>query len=83
MNIIDLLKNNAKKYPSKVGFIDEEKEITFQNMLNKVEIFSSSELFENKNEVVGLVLDNSIEDIIAYLGIIYAGKCKKYTNFYL
>ena len=74
MNIIDFLKNNAEKYPSKIGFIDEEKEITFQNMLNEVEIFSSSELFRDKNEVVGLVLDNSIEDIIAYLGIMYAGK---------
>ena len=74
MNIIDFLKNNAEKYPSKIGFIDEEKEITFQNMLNEVEIFSSSELLRDKNEVVGLVLDNSIEDIIAYLGIMYAGK---------
>ena len=74
MNIIDLLRNNVKKYPSKIGFIDEEKEITFQNMLKNVEIFSSSKLFQNKNEVVGLILDNSIEDIIAYLGIIHSGK---------
>ena len=30
MNIIDSLRNNAEKYPSKIGFIDEETKITFQ-----------------------------------------------------
>lgn len=74
MNIIDLLRNNAEKYPSKIGFIDEETKITFQEMLNCVEEFSSSELFKNKNEIIGLILENSIQDIIAYLGIINSGK---------
>ena len=74
MNIIDSLRNNAEKYPSKIGFIDEETKITFQEMLKCVEEFSSSELFKNKNEIVGLILENSIQDIIAYLGIINSGK---------
>jgi long-chain acyl-CoA synthetase len=74
MNIINLLKNNTEKYPSKVGFIDEENEITFQKMLKNVEEFSSSELLKNKNQTIGLILENSIEDIIAYLGIINSGK---------
>ena len=74
MNIIDSLRNNAEKYPSKIGFIDEETKITFQEMLNCVEEFSSSELFKNKNKTVGLILENSIQDIIAYLGIINSGK---------
>ena len=55
-------------------FIDEETKITFQEMLNCVEKFSSSELFKNKNETIGLILENSIQDIIAYLGIINSGK---------
>ncbi len=74
MNIIDLLRNNAEKYPSKIGFIDEENEITFQKMLKSVEKFSSSELLKNKNQTIGLILENSIEGIIAYLGIINSGK---------
>jgi len=74
MNIIDSLRNNVKKYPSKIGFIDEENKVTFQEMLDCVEEFSSSELFKNKNQTVGLILENSIEDIIAYLGIINSGK---------
>ena len=74
MNIIDSLRNNAEKNPSKIGFIDEETKITFQEMLNCVEEFSSSELFKNKNEIIGLILENSIQDIIAYLGIINSGK---------
>ena len=39
MNIIDLLRNNVKKHPSKIGFIDEENKVTFQEMLNYVEEF--------------------------------------------
>ena len=74
MNIIDSLRNNVEKHPSKIGFIDEENNITFQEMLNCVEKFSSSELFKNKNQTVGLILENSIQDIIAYLGIINSGK---------
>jgi len=74
MNIIDSLRNNVKKYPSKIGFIDEENKVTFQEMLDCVEEFSSSESFKNKNQTVGLILENSIEDIIAYLGIINSGK---------
>jgi len=74
MNIIDSLRNNVKKYPSKIGFIDEENKVTFQEMLDCVEEFSSSELFKNKNQTVGLILENSIKDIIAYLGIINSGK---------
>jgi len=74
MNIIDLLRNNVEKHPAKIGFIDEENNITFQEMLNCVEEFSSSEVFKNKNETVGLILENSIQGIIAYLGIINSGK---------
>ena len=74
MNIIDLLRNNAEKYPAKIGFIDEENKITFQKMLKSVEKFSSSELLKNKNQTIGLILENSIEGIIAYLGIINSGK---------
>ena len=74
MNIIDLLRNNAEKYPAKIGFIDEENGITFQKMLKSVEKFSSSELLKNKNQTIGLILENSIQGIIAYLGIINSGK---------
>ncbi len=74
MNIIDLLRDNAKKYPSKIGFIDEEKQITFQEMLDHVEKFSSSELLKKKNQIISLILENSIDCIIAYLGIINSGK---------
>ena len=74
MNIIDLLRNNVEKYPAKIGFIDEENEITFQKMLKSVEKFSSSELLKNKNQTIGLILENSIQGIIAYLGIINSGK---------
>jgi len=74
MNIIDHLKNNAKINPTKIGFIDEEKSFTFQEMYEQVKIFSSSQLFLNNKKVISLISENSLSFIISYLGIIHSGK---------
>ena len=74
MNIIDHLKNNAEKYPTKIGFIVEEDELTFQEMYDHVKTFSSSKVLQNEKQVVSLISENSLSFIIAYLGIIKAGK---------
>jgi long-chain acyl-CoA synthetase len=74
MNIIDHLKNNVEKYPTKIGFIDEENEFTFQEMYEQVTKFSSAISLIYQKEVVSLVSENSLKFIIAYLGIINSGK---------
>ena len=74
MNIIDHLKNNTEKNPSKIGFIVEEDELTFLEMYEHVSNFSSSKLLQNEKQVVSLISDNSISFIIAYLGLLKAGK---------
>jgi len=74
MNIINHLKKNVEKYPTKIGFIDDEKSYTFQEIYEQVEKFSRSQLLLNNKKIISLISENSISFIIAYLGIIYSGK---------
>ena len=74
MNIINHLKNNVEKYSVKVGFIDDKKSMTYQEMYEQVEKFSNSSLFSNEEKVVSLISENSLTFVIAYLGIINSGK---------
>ena len=48
MNIINHLKSNVEKYSIKIGFIDDEKSMTYQEMYEQVEKFSNSSLFSNE-----------------------------------
>ena len=74
MNIINHLKSNVEKYSIKIGFIDDEKSMTYQEMYEQVEEFSNSSLFSNEKKIVSLISENSLTFIIAYLGIINSGK---------
>lgn len=73
MNIIDFLKNSADKFPLKTAIIDREKKLTFKELYQEVQKFSSSIGPVNKN-VISLIAENSISFIISYLGIINSGK---------
>ncbi|MEM2159922.1 MAG: class I adenylate-forming enzyme family protein [Candidatus Nitrosotenuis sp.] len=73
MNVIDFLKNSAYKFPSKTAIVDEEKKLTFKDLYQEVQKFSSSIGSVNKS-VVSLIAENSISFIISYLGIINSGK---------
>lgn len=74
MNIINHLKSNVEKYSIKIGFIDDKKSMTYQEMYEQVEEFSNSSLFSNEKKIVSLISENSLTFIIAYLGIINSGK---------
>ena len=73
MNIINFLENCVEKYPTKIALVDEEKDLTFQQLYQEVQNFSSRIAFLNKN-VISLVAENSLSFIIGYLGIINSGK---------
>lgn len=73
MNIIDFLKNCVEKYPTKTALVDEEQSLSFQQLYQEVQNFSSCIEFSNKN-VISLIAENSISFIIGYLGIINSGK---------
>ncbi len=73
MNIIDFLKNCVEKFPTKTALVDEEKSLTFQQLYQEVQNFSSCIEFSNKN-IISLIAENSISFIVGYLGIINSGK---------
>ena len=73
MNIINFLENCVEKYPTKTALVDEERDLTFQQLYQEVQNFSSRIAFLNKN-VISLVAENSLSFIIGYLGIINSGK---------
>ena len=74
MNIIKFLENCVEKYPTKTALVDEEKSLTFQQLYQEVQNFSSRIGFLNKKNVISLIAENSTSFIIAYLGIINSGK---------
>ena len=74
MNLIDFLKKNVENHGDKIAVIDNEKEITFIELYEKVEKFSNNIKILNQEEIISLISENSISFIIAYLGIINSGK---------
>jgi len=76
MNLIDCLKNNAERNPTKIGFIDEERSLTFKEMYEEVQKFSEnvSKSVLRSTQVVSLISENSTSFVIAYLGIINSGR---------
>jgi long-chain acyl-CoA synthetase len=74
MNIIDFLKNSAKKYPEKIALIFENNSFTFNELWKSVEISSLSILSLNKKNVISIMSENSASFVISYLGIINSGK---------
>ena len=73
MNIINFLENCVEKYPTKTALVDEERNLTFQQLYQEVQNFSSRITFLNKN-AISLIAENSLSFIIGYLGIINSGK---------
>jgi len=74
MNLIDFLKKNVENHGDKIAVIDNEKEITFIELYEKVEKFSNNIKILNQEKIISLISENSISFIIAYLGIINSGK---------
>ena len=73
MNVIKYLEKNVEKHPTKISIIYKDQQLTFQELYDKISIFSSTLGFL-KSDVVSLISENSINFVIAYLGILKAGK---------
>ncbi len=74
MNIISFLNNSSEKYPTKIAVVDNENSVTYQQLYDDVQKFSSSLKTFDTNEIISLISENSISFIIAYLGLINAGR---------
>jgi long-chain acyl-CoA synthetase len=74
MNLINFLENNVKKHPTKIAVIDEERNLSFKQLYDEVQRFSSNLNLLSKKNLISLYSENSADFIIAYLGIIKSGK---------
>lgn len=74
MSVINFLKNCVEKHPTKLALVDEKKSLTFRELYQEVQNFSSSIAAFNKKNVISLCSENSVFFIIAYLGIVNSGK---------
>jgi long-chain acyl-CoA synthetase len=74
MNVVNFLENCVEKYPTKIALVDGEKSLTFQQLYQEVQNFSSHITFLNKKNVISLIAENSASFVISYLGIINSGK---------
>ncbi len=64
----------AEKFPTKIAFIDGERQITYQELLHNVQKISAYLQHENlKNKCVALHLPNSLELIYLYLACFRVG----------
>ena len=75
--VTDYLDQTASRYPNKVAFIDEQREITFAQLQNEAHHIAMS-LIEKKffKKPVLVYLDKGVEVVAAFEGITYSG------NFY-
>ncbi|NLL79117.1 MAG: amino acid adenylation domain-containing protein [Clostridiales bacterium] len=78
-SVIEYLLESREKYPNKIAFKDEKKEITFAELDRKARCIASGirkKLGSQKNEPIAVYMEKGIDCIVAFMGIVYSG------NFY-
>ena len=74
MNTIDnFLSNSCKADPNKLAIIDDNTKLTFSELEDKVNNFSSFLNQFPEKSVISLLFDNTSEFVISYLGVINSG----------
>ncbi len=73
-NVIDYLENSGKLFPDKIAVIEEEKKITYKELINSSKVvgtyFASEKVF---NEPIMIFMDKGIDTLISFFGVVYAG----------
>lgn len=77
-SVLCYLEETAKRIPDKVAFFDLEHEITFKELRNKaIDLaFAIQTVISGKRNPILTYLPKSVENILAFMGILYSG------NFY-
>lgn len=72
-NVTEYLNETVKKYPGKIGFIDEERELTFSEFQTEAKRVAMLIPKEIKNEPIVVFLKKGIRELAAFMGIVYSG----------
>jgi len=71
--VADFLNNSYRMHPDKIAIIDNDSKLTYSELHEEVNNFSSFLNKFPKNSVVSLLFDNTHEFVISYLGTINSG----------
>lgn len=81
MLVVDYLEKTEKKFPNKIAFLCEDKKISYRDFLESsksVGSFLAKKI--NLQEPIVVFLEKSIETLISFFGILYAGGCYSLVN---
>lgn len=78
-NVLEYLDISAKKFPNKVAYTDEQKEITFKQLEDYSKNIGTQiiQKTEKINTPIVVFVDRNVDSLIAFFGILYSG------NFYV
>jgi len=71
--IIDFFRESVENFPDKIAVIFEDREISYRQLDNSINLLSHSLTHLEKGSIVSIYLENSIDFVISYLGILNAG----------
>ena len=79
MTIMDYLESAAARCPEKIAFSDEEKAVTYEQVLDIARRVATALIrsFPGKNQPVALLVDRNVESLCAFMGIAMS------RNFYV
>lgn len=76
-NVTYWLDETEKKYPGKIGFVDENVSMTFSKIKNNALKIATALIREKLfKKPIAIYMDKSVEELITFLGVAYSG------NFY-
>ena len=73
-NILDMLENSAQKFPERLAFGDDKKDITFSDLVRKSKVVGT--LLADEIEIadpVAFYMDKSVDAACGMFGTVYAG----------
>ena len=71
--ILDDFKKHVKDNPEKIALIFDDKQISYGKLYELSQLLSSSLFNLKKSSIISIFLENSIDFVISYFGIIFAG----------
>ena len=79
MTVIEYLKQSAKKFPSKVAFSDQNRELTYTELLDHSNRIGTAliQKLGTVNDPIAVIIDRNVESICAFMGIVMS------RNFYV
>jgi amino acid adenylation domain-containing protein len=74
-NLTDLLDQAAKRFPEKIAFADQERQMTFAQVRSRARraaAWIAGRINETRRPVA-VVIERSVNDIVAFMAVLYAG----------